>query len=218
MVDHVTVDDPEFKDTFERPAWGHRQQWRSTLPKKDLPRSKKPVPNWEDPDRHHVVAGDVADATICRPFGERLPPLSLQRQRAIDAACSAGRNPWTNEEIPVKAIPQPVRTGGPGRDVPRKWSQAVGKSHTYLVSLEGSHLVKIGASKNPESRLKFLQTGLPMDLYLLWSVPGEYEYPLHQRFAKYRYRGEWFDLRELGDPVTVVTDALNEIRGFNSDG
>lgn len=78
---------------------------------------------------------------------------------------------------------------------------------TYLVGVEGSPLVKIGYSTDPQRRLKSLQTGQPMELSLLWSRAGDYEGALHIRFAEYRVRGEWFDLTPLGDPVKVVAAA-----------
>lgn len=82
---------------------------------------------------------------------------------------------------------------------------------TYLIGAEGSPLVKIGMAKNPEARVKFLQTGQPMLLSLLWTHEDDHERTLHRRFADQRIRGEWFDLTPLGDPVEVVTAAIEEI-------
>jgi hypothetical protein len=168
--------EPEFTDTFDRPAWWHRQQWLATQPA--VPQKcSKPTPAWEDPTRIRVAES---------------PVVVVERSR-------------------VRPMPRPARTGL-SVPRPRQWSTKAGKPHTYLIKADGSHLVKIGIATDPMQRLKTLQTGQPMDLYLIWSVPGDYEYDLHVRFAEYRHRGEWFDLRELGDPVTVVTDAINEIR------
>lgn len=170
------LDEPEFKDTIDRPAWWYRQQWLSAQPIASRPRTQ-PKYAWEDPARLGVARN--AGAAMKQP--------------------------------PVTADPQPARTGlAPQR--PRKWSAKVGEPHTYLITAEGSHLVKIGIATDPMQRLKTLQTGQPMDLFLMWSVPGDYEHALHVRFAEYRHRGEWFDLRELGDPVAVVTEAINAIR------
>lgn len=83
---------------------------------------------------------------------------------------------------------------------------------TYVIGIEGSPLVKIGyTGGTPEARVGQLQTGLPMQLQLLWSSFGDYEAELHARFAAHRVRGEWFDLTPLGDPVEVVTAAVVEI-------
>ncbi len=42
-------------------------------------------------------------------------------------------------------------------------------------------------------------------------MEGDYEGALHEGFADYRVRGEWFDLTPLGDPTRVVIDALAEL-------
>ena len=121
-----------------------------------------------------------------RTFDERFPPLSPEREQdAIEK--------WTRKTSTPKrpSVPKQVRPC------------------TYLVGAEGSPLVKIGyTGGDPKARLASLQTGQPMTLSLLWSVDSNYEKWLHDRFAEYRVRGEWFDLTPLGDPVTVVKDAV----------
>lgn len=88
---------------------------------------------------------------------------------------------------------------------PRSW-------RTYLVGMEGSVLTKIGHTTDTvKSRVSQLQTGQPANLRPLLEVDGDYEGALHERFADYRVRGEWFDLTPLGDPVTVVVEALKEL-------
>ncbi|MEW2393036.1 GIY-YIG nuclease family protein [Streptomyces venezuelae] len=83
---------------------------------------------------------------------------------------------------------------------------------TYVIGIEGSSLVKIGqTSVEPRERRGALQTGLPFELTLLWSVLGDYEAQLHERFAEYRVRGEWFDLSPLGDPLQVIQDAVKRL-------
>jgi len=84
-------------------------------------------------------------------------------------------------------------------------------SHTYLIGIKGSGLVKIGWAKDPKKRLALLQIGHPMVLSLLWVTKGPYERALHRRFAGHRVRGEWFDFTPLGDPVEVVEAAVAEI-------
>ncbi|WP_435059538.1 GIY-YIG nuclease family protein [Streptomyces sp. bgisy060] len=86
-------------------------------------------------------------------------------------------------------------------------------SVVYVVGGEGLASVKIGTSTRPEQRISQLQTGLPITLTILATFPGDarLERALHEHFAPYRTRGEWFDFTLLGDPVQVVRDAVEEI-------
>ncbi|MFD0428749.1 GIY-YIG nuclease family protein [Streptomyces zhihengii] len=36
---------------------------------------------------------------------------------------------------------------------------------------------------------------------------------LHSAFQRYRTHGEWFNLAQLGDPVTIVREAVRAIHG-----
>jgi hypothetical protein len=58
-------------------------------------------------------------------------------------------------------------------------------------------LTKIGRAVNPEAREKTLQAEDPR-LEMIFSSDGigHYERKLHQVFADFRKRGEWFDLDE----------------------
>lgn len=60
--------------------------------------------------------------------------------------------------------------------------------------IQSGDYVKIGYSKNPEKRLKSLQTGNQAPLKLLLVLDGgtDKEAELHERFAELRSRGEWF--------------------------
>ncbi|MFB6632172.1 GIY-YIG nuclease family protein [Streptomyces sp. NPDC056362] len=88
---------------------------------------------------------------------------------------------------------------------PRRW-------RTYLLGMEGSTLTKIRHTTDTlKGRVAQLQTGQPAKLRPLLDVDGDFEGPLHDRFADHRVRGEWFDLTPLGDPVTVVSEALMEL-------
>lgn len=64
----------------------------------------------------------------------------------------------------------------------------------YFIEAEGSQRIKIGYSKDPDGRIKSLQTGSPFPLKLLLAVPAnqEKEAELHQQFADLRLDGEWF--------------------------
>ena len=58
----------------------------------------------------------------------------------------------------------------------------------------GEGPIKIGYSRNVESRLTNLQMGSSKELFLLGTLRGgrELEGKLHSRFNEYRLRGEWF--------------------------
>jgi hypothetical protein len=66
----------------------------------------------------------------------------------------------------------------------------------YFIADERKHWVKIGRAKNPKARLRDLQTSCPLKLFLLAKVFNDSapkaESELHERFDKYRHRGEWF--------------------------
>lgn len=113
------------------------------------------------------------------------------------------------ERFPVRGFRQVARIPSPS--VPAKATKGAPVEHTYLIGAEGSPLVKIGYATNPKKRLASLQTGQPMQLTLLWSHPVDHEAALHERFAEYRVRGEWFDLTPLGDPVAAVQSAVEAL-------
>lgn len=60
--------------------------------------------------------------------------------------------------------------------------------------IQAKQFVKIGYSKSPRYRLQKLQTGNPVKLKLLATMPGnkQTEDGLHEAFKKQQYRGEWF--------------------------
>ncbi|RPI71428.1 MAG: helicase, partial [Geobacteraceae bacterium] len=66
----------------------------------------------------------------------------------------------------------------------------------YFIQSEKTHAVKIGFTSGPiEKRLASLQTAHPYKLQLLAALAGTvaYEKSLHDRFAKFRLEGEWFE-------------------------
>lgn len=69
--------------------------------------------------------------------------------------------------------------------------------------------IKIGIAKNPELRLKGLQTSHPASLALLVTCQGgkQRERAYHQQFAAHRLKGEWF---------TSHPDILAEIERLNA--
>jgi hypothetical protein len=69
----------------------------------------------------------------------------------------------------------------------------------FIRAIQGprhSARVKIGWTRDPRKRLKDLQTGSPVELYLIGAIPGgrEDERAMHERFALSRMHGEWFAL------------------------
>lgn len=144
----------------------------------------------EYPRTLSVIIPEVGEQPQPREWDERFPPLSEERERQVEV--------WLREKRAARSVPA------------RKTKAST--PHTYLVGAEGSPLVKIGyTSGAPAKRLASLQTGQPMPLSLLWSIPVDIESELHERFAAHRVRGEWFDLTPLGDAIAVVQAAAEEI-------
>ncbi|MFJ5548692.1 GIY-YIG nuclease family protein [Streptomyces sp. NPDC093225] len=107
-----------------------------------------------------------------------------------------------DEALPVPDEPAVPAPRGPVRRTVR----------TYLVGVEDSPQTKIGRTTGTlKSRMAQLQTSHHARLLPLLDLEGDYEGALHERFVDYRVRGEWFDLTPLGDPTTVVIDALAEL-------
>ena len=106
---------------------------------------------------------------------ERVAPEALQWGLA-----EIGRVPPTATELEAR-IPKirPRRTGG---------------FFVYFVAAEHSGKIKIGCSDDPDARIVAMQTGCPVRLKLLATIPGgfEKEKELHGRFAHLRTAGEWF--------------------------
>lgn len=60
--------------------------------------------------------------------------------------------------------------------------------------IQANEYIKIGYSKDPQTRLKELQTGNPIKLKLLFTIPGSFEHEksFHEIFHAQRAKGEWF--------------------------
>jgi hypothetical protein len=77
----------------------------------------------------------------------------------------------------------------------------------YAVSSEDRpRTVKIGLTKQIQSRMKSLQTGSASPLSLRWYGRGGalLEQHLHSHFAGIRVSGEWFDFSAVEDPVELI--------------
>ena len=68
----------------------------------------------------------------------------------------------------------------------------------YLIQSLEEGYYKIGVSKNPNKRLKQLQTGNSSQLKLIESYPSEYahkiEKTIHNFLSYAKKEGEWFDM------------------------
>lgn len=68
----------------------------------------------------------------------------------------------------------------------------------YLIKSLNEGLYKIGVSKNPNKRLKEVQTGnpSPVEIVQLYETDNAYkiESTLHNRYSHYNTHGEWFEL------------------------
>lgn len=69
----------------------------------------------------------------------------------------------------------------------------IDKIYTYLM-FDGLYY-KIGKSKNPEKRLKQIQTSNPLSLLLEYSDKVD-EKNLHKLYSNYRIKNEWFNLND----------------------
>ena len=84
---------------------------------------------------------------------------------------------------------------GPFRVVPKNLEQV------YLIQAEGTLRYKIGISVNPVKRLRSMQTGSPVKLILVRTIPGnkDVEAAIHKDLERYRVHREWF---EFNHPYT----------------
>lgn len=90
----------------------------------------------------------------------------------------------------------------------------------YLIQNTSTKSVKIGVSKDIESRLKSLQTGHEHQLKLIYTKPVEdassLELKLHHKFSDKRVRGEWFKvnpkkvIKEIEEFTFKRTDHLKQ--------
>ena len=64
----------------------------------------------------------------------------------------------------------------------------------YVISAANTEYVKVGLAKNPISRMRLLQTGIPWKLVLLASADwhDSEERRIHRLLGAYWVRGEWF--------------------------
>lgn len=72
---------------------------------------------------------------------------------------------------------------------------------TYFAITEDRKFLKIGKSKNPESRVSELNTSSPLRVNLLKTIDKDIERMLHKYFQGARLNGEWFDYLKIKDQI-----------------
>ena len=75
------------------------------------------------------------------------------------------------------------------------WKEQQKRGCVYFIQAGEDGPIKIGFSKDVESRLTDLQVASPEELRLLRTIEGtkEDEAHVHYLFSSYRLRGEWFE-------------------------
>ena len=88
------------------------------------------------------------------------------------------------------------------------------KDSLYIIQSDVTGMIKIGRSKDPQKRLKQLQTGKPKKLKLIAEFRGQgwKEKILHEELRKFRLEGEWFSY----DCVGSIPGSLYEKIKFGS--
>lgn len=80
------------------------------------------------------------------------------------------------------------------------WSEDLNNlTNIYFIGNPSTDNIKIDVSKNPYQRIKTLQTGSPIQLFvvaLIRNRPKELESYLHRTFSKQRMWGEWFQIND----------------------
>lgn len=75
-------------------------------------------------------------------------------------------------------------------------SKGTARGSIYFVQAVDGGPIKIGFSRNPEHRLRGLQTGSPKELRIIALIPNktrQLEREFHQHLAEHRMSGEWFE-------------------------
>lgn len=80
--------------------------------------------------------------------------------------------------------------------------------YVYLINCIGTNLYKIGmTSRTPKARLSSLQTSIPFDLRLAYSINVDnclsLEAKLHKELNANRHRGEWFIFNDLEKDLVI---------------
>lgn len=90
----------------------------------------------------------------------------------------------------------------------------------YIYVIENNGTYKVGFSKNPERRIKALQTGCANKLKLIYTEPIEVaktyiiEKIIHKNLANYKIMGEWYKT----DISTIITEIKYAKIRYDNDG
>lgn len=89
------------------------------------------------------------------------------------------------------------------KEVTARPKRRISKYHEgvwWLYAATDMRAIKLGMAKDPERRVKALQTGHPLNLELVWKrkvgtrkEAARNEKSLHKFFKEHHLRGEWFD-------------------------
>jgi hypothetical protein len=93
------------------------------------------------------------------------------------------------------------------------------RGYIYVLQAVGTDKYKIGfTTRNPDSRLKELQTGCPFPLQLnhVWKGSLQEELELHKALQPFRLEGEWFDLK-LGILLEAISYTRQHVLKPSSD-
>ena len=90
------------------------------------------------------------------------------------------------------------------------------KDDLYIIQSDFTGMIKIGRSKDPNKRLKQLQTGNPNKLKLIASFKdmGWREKILHERLERWSEQGEWFNYGCVG---SIPDDLYEQIEWGSFD-
>lgn len=102
----------------------------------------------------------------------------------------------------------------PARILPAPRTELQTKGWAYAICDAAAEQVKLGCSQNITRRLKGIQISHPAELRVLWQGAGgaAMEAHLHERFARRRIRGEWFDFTGV-DALKLISRAAQSFRG-----
>ena len=91
------------------------------------------------------------------------------------------------------------------------------KDYLYFIQSDKTGMIKIGRSKNPNKRLKQLQTGNANKLKLIASFEGMgwREKLIHEKLDRWSEEGEWFNCSCVGSIPDDIYEKI-EFGSFDS--
>jgi len=180
----------------------------------ELGEARRWMQEWRRVGRNALVwevDGQLVTSTyVLRRFGDGLPVPTEARRRApayrppppdghaqrktveaLDRILGPA-HPWDTRELPEVRPLHPDLS--PSDIIPSSRERG---SWIYAIGTVGQPFVKIGVSRDVRARLCGLQTANPNELRVIAAIREELgwtEWGMHQRFQRYRARGEWFRL------------------------